>query len=114
MFASCSGSRFVFLAAMQAFIDRGEEGSRVVRRGKKTGAGKAKDLWGGRVGCRRRTWPCLEPLHRARMSIFFAIFVVVNEWSLDYLCRKSRWLGVSVPLLGHQSAIVVGGVGPKT
>lgn len=34
MFASCSGNRFVFMAAMEAFIDRGEEGSRVVRDGR--------------------------------------------------------------------------------
>lgn len=30
MFASRRGNRFVFFAAMQAFIDRGEEGSRLV------------------------------------------------------------------------------------
>lgn len=33
MFACRSGNRFVFMAAMQAFVDRGEEGSRVVSEG---------------------------------------------------------------------------------
>lgn len=45
MFASRSGNRFVFVAAMQAFIDQGEEGSCVVGHDRAWG----KRLWGKAV-----------------------------------------------------------------
>lgn len=56
MFASRSGNRFVFMAAMQAFIDRGEEGSRVVSGGRKRkptgGAARPEILGEAKSGAR--------------------------------------------------------------
>ena len=54
MFASRSGNRFVFVAAMQAFIDRGEEGSRVVRGERRRGRDTRRFLLRG------PSWVCVH------------------------------------------------------
>lgn len=97
MFASCSGSRFVFLAAMQAFIDRGEEGSRVVRQAAETARGgeRPHDLWGGRGVV--NGIPCLGPLHGAAGgSIVVPAVVAVRR-------RGRVWTSSAVWLWFHSS-----------